>query len=386
MGRRAASLVVVIVVTGIALGLGLRHLHPQISDRELLREAAKQGATLELIFGQQAGQGYYNDALATARQDAGDLPDSSRELAALICQLIQTRAENGDIQGAKHMVIQLRAELGADEIHAVRGIAFAQAYENDLKGALETANAAGATNDALEAFADSEVAKGKFDEALKTSEKLNERSAYNIFYDIGDALGSRGEQQRLGQLASHMSDRKRAFQFAQAARFTAASSRAYESMQTGPCDQAWSDATQRKFDDADHVIEENDCDYMVVGILGMQYTADPSGAERRADAIASVGRRAQALAEIAQSAARQGDIVDALRLLNAALNLSRDACLDCIREIARAWAAKGKKYAVLRWARSLSTGSQRGYALLGIAEALGHARQDVWPSSSTVTP
>lgn len=387
MGRRAISLAAIIVATGIALALGLRHLHPQISDRELLREAAKQGAPLERIFGQQAAQGYYNDAVVTARQDVGALPDGSRELAALIRQLIQIRAESGDIQGAKHMVIQLRTELGADEIHAIRAIAFAQVYEDDLEGALETANAVGATNDVLEAFADSEVAKGHFDEALKTSEKLNERSAYNIFYDIGDALRQRGEQQRLAQLASHMSDRKRASRFVQAARVTSTrSSRPLENVQTGPCDLAWSDALQRKFEDADQLIEENDCGYMVAGILGMQYPADPSGAERGAARIINEGRRAQALAEMAQSAAKQGDIADASRLLNAALNLSADTCLDCIREVARAWAAKGQKYAVLRWARSLRTGSQRGYALYGIAEALGHARKDIWPSPSTVAP
>lgn len=339
------------------------------------------------VFGQEAGQGYYDDALATARLDAAESTDSNRELGALIRQLVQIRAENGDIQGAKHMVIQLHTELGADEIHAIRAIAFAQVYEDDLEGGLETAKAVGSTNDVLEAFADSEVAKGKFDEALKTSEKLNERSAYNIFYAIGDALKQRGEQQLLGQLASHMSDRKRASQFKQAARVTwNLWSRPYEYVQAGSCDLAWSDAMQRKFDEADHLIKENDCGFMVVGILGMQYAADPSGAERQAAGIANAGRRAQALAEMAQSAAKQGDVVDASRLLNAALNLSRDACLDCIREVARAWAVKGQKYAVLRWARSLRTGSQRGYALLGIAEARGHARKDISPSSSTVTP
>jgi hypothetical protein len=53
----------------------------------------------------------------------------------------------------------------------------------------------------------------------------------------------------------------------------------------------------------------------------------------------------------------------------------QDTCLDCVREIAWAWTLKGQPRVVLGWARSMPIADpERGFALFGLAEALGHAR------------
>jgi hypothetical protein len=82
----------------------------KITDQDLLREAVVEwktagepgnGPTYQ-IFEQQAAQGYYEDAAATARlfKRAEDVQWSNVELAKI-------QAENGDIQGAKNSVNNL---------------------------------------------------------------------------------------------------------------------------------------------------------------------------------------------------------------------------------------------------------------------------------------
>jgi hypothetical protein len=79
---------------------------------------------------------------------------------------------------------------------------------------------------------------------------------------------------------------------------------------------------------------------------------------------------------MAKLAAKKGDMPNAFRLLETARQISgdHDFCLDCVREIAWAWTLEGKPDVVLGWARSMPVSHQRGFALLGIAQAMGHAR------------
>jgi hypothetical protein len=46
---------------------------------------------------------------------------------------------------------------------------------------------------------------------------------------------------------------------------------------------------------------------------------------------------------------------------------------EAIHQIARAWTIKSGPKAVLKWARSRPTTDERTWALIGMAEALGHA-------------
>lgn len=77
------------------------------------------------------------------------------------------------------------------------------------------------------------------------------------------------------------------------------------------------------------------------------------------------------------SAAKKGDFSNAIRLLDSARQMSADQGfrLDCIHKLAWAWTLRDHPRIVLSWARSLPD-QQRGFALLGVAQALGHARPE----------
>ena len=88
------KIVAAAVVLSIAAGIGLlwwMREHRPISAQELLREAAAAGKPTVEILTQQAGQGYYDDAMATARLIEGQ----PGELAVAV---VRIRAENGDIR------------------------------------------------------------------------------------------------------------------------------------------------------------------------------------------------------------------------------------------------------------------------------------------------
>jgi len=386
MKRKIASVLVAVITIGICVFLVLPHLHRKLSAQELLQRAVQDGAPTEDIFYQQASQGYYADALATARLISTSWPDKERELSGFQEDLVKIRAENGDIQGAKEMIKRFYSESDARAITATREIAFAQANAGDLNGALETGSTVGATNDVLEEYGNLQIQNGDFDGAIKTVEQVNERSAYNLFYALGDALRQRSQQKRLRVLASQMTDRKLAAELVRAARFTLWL-QPTEIIET-PCDIAWGNAMAGKFDDAYRLTENNNCKSIDVNIVVKQYESDPIEAERQLSKISDKEDRTTALAEMSEAAAKKGNIADALRLADASQKLSneQDSCRECVREIARAWTLEGQPKIVLRWARSRPTPIQRAYALLGMAEALGHPRSVVTVSPSTVSP
>jgi len=83
--------------------------------------------------------------------------------------------------------------------------------------------------------------------------------------------------------------------------------------------------------------------------------------------------------------AKKGNIAEALRFLDNLQSVSRaentrNVVLtearntDLVHEIARAWTIKDGPKPVLKWVRSRPNTGQRTWALIGMAEALGHAR------------
>jgi hypothetical protein len=221
---------------------------------------------------------------------------------------------------------------------------------------------------------------GDFDGALDTAGRT--KSGYQLFYDIGDALRIRGEQGRARKLAAHMKDRKFAALFLECARFTLwPHPEEVRVIQATPCDDAYLDATRGKFAEADEVIRKNGCSN-VSFVAVHQYEVDPLGAERLLRDRSDSQDLVFGLGQLASVAARKGNIVEALRLLNdlQSVNLGEKnkgldeaRGTDAIHQIARAWTIKSGPKAVLKWARSRPTTEQRTWALIGMAEALGHA-------------
>src|SRR5258708_2449058 len=351
-----------------------RSLERAVSDQTILREAAAEwnsaaepgyGPIMQ-IFEQQAAQGYYDDAAATARlfKRADDRDWAVPELAKI-------RAENGDVLGAKDMIRKCcAANLGTK---ANEEIALSQAHNGDLQGALETVGPGGDAEQVLLTFGRHQIANGDFDGALRTAEQAP-HSGYQLFYELGDELRIRSEGKRVRELASHMSDRKQAALFTQIVRFTLRPVEIENRVIAGPCDVADHDAAIGKFAEADSLIEQNKCPY-VSFVATRQYAVDPVGAERLLRREADSKDLAQGLAELAPLAANRGDIAGALRLLDDVQRLiGAENAWGVAHEVARAWTIKKGPKPVLKWAHSRPNTNQRTWALLGIAEALGHAR------------
>jgi tetratricopeptide (TPR) repeat protein len=368
----AASALVLCVGVGLGWMLWQRFPGHKITDQELLRNAVAEwkravepgnGPNYQ-IFEQQAAQGYYDDAAATAR-----LFKRAEDMQWSIVELAKIRAENGDIQGAKNSVNSL-PESDA-RAKAIKVIALTQARRGDLSGALETVAPLGQSDELFLAFGQCQIKRGDFEGALNTAERT--KSGYQLYYDIGDALRLRGEQSRARNLAAHMKDRKLAALFLECARFTLWPDIEVRTIQPGPCDYSWMYATEGKFAKADAVILKNKCS-IVSFVAARQYGVDPSGAEQLLRANADKEDLARGLGELVKPAAEKGNIAEALRFLGDVQSLSGpDRVSSEVHEISRAWTIRDGPKAVLKWARSRPTTEQRTWALIGMAEALGHA-------------
>jgi hypothetical protein len=355
----------------------MRFAQHKITDQQLLREAVAEwrcatepgfGPSPQ-IFEQQAAQGYYDDAAATAHLFSN--PDDVRWS---VVELAKIRAENGDVSGAKAAIEKFAgSDLG---IRAATAIASVQAWRGDLPGALQTAAPIGASDEVLLIFARRQIANGDFDGALKTAEQMKSKSVDDVFYELGDALRLRHEQRRVRELAAHMSDRKLSALFIKLVPLTLWPSepRVIErAANPTPCEAAAFDAFNGKFAEADELLEHNKCDY-VAQIAVEQYSSDPVAAERLLRSATNPQDLRSGLDQFAAAAARKGDIAEALRFLGDLQNLSPGAGDKSVQEVARAWTIKNGPGAVLQWARSRPTADQRTWALIGMAEALGHAR------------
>lgn len=347
----------------------------KITDQQLLGAAVEEwkragepgnGPDYQ-IFEQQAAQGYYDDAVATAAlfKRADDRRWSVEELARI-------RAKNGDIQGAKAMIQKFAgSDLGTS---ATKAIAFAQVGNGDLQGGLETAAPLGIQDEVLLVFAQHRIASGDFDGALRTAERMKSQW-WQVFYDVGGALRLRGEQKRVRELASHMSNRKLAAEFRQHVRLTLWLRDVKTlTIKVGPCDVAYHDASLGNFAEAVSIAEQNKCPYLG-NITTPLFAVDPVGAERLLRKYANEQSLAIGLADFATTAAANGNISEALRFFydlqqvagaNSAYNVARD--------VARAWTIRDGPRRVLKWATSRPTLEQRTWALIGMAEALGHGK------------
>lgn len=375
IGLKAAVVAVALCAgAGIAWMLWLRGPGHRITDQELLREAVGEwkragepgnGPNYQ-IFEQQGAQGYYDDAAATGR-----LFKRADEVQWSIVELAKIRAENGDILGAKNSIRNLAgSEAGAK---ATEVIALIQAHNGDLPGALETIAPLGKSDEVFLAYGRHQIESGDFEGTLNTAEQMGPKSGYQLFYDIGAALLLRGEQNRVRGLAAHMKDRKFAALFLECARFTLWPGEA-RTLQVTPCNYSWMYATEGKFAEAAAVIEQNKCSN-VSFVASRQYSVDPAGAERLLRARADRQDLSRGLGEFAMAAAEKGNIAEALRFfddvqsLRGAESVSRE-----IHEIARDWTIRDGPRLVLKWARARPNTDQRTWALIGMAEALGHAR------------
>ena len=381
-------LVLFVAACGAGLGLitWLRTSNHKITDQELLREAVAEwkragepgeGPNYQ-IFEQQAAQGYYEDAAATGR-----LFKRADDVQWSIVELVKIRAENGDIQGAKNSIKSLAGS--ALQKKGAEVVALIQAQNGDLSGALETIVAFGESDEVFLEYGRRQIEMGDFEGALDTAGRT--KSGYQLFYDIGDALRIRGEQSRAGKLAAHMKDRKFAALFLDCARFTlwpTVPERVI--VQATPCDIANYYGLHGRFVEADALIEHNKC-ANVSFVAIRQYAVDPSGAEHLLRGASEPLDLTYGLEQLAVQAANKGDIAETLRFLNdlSSLTTTRGGAsrvraeaaarsAEAVHEIARAWTIKDGPRVVLKWAHSRPTTGERTWALLGMAETLGHAR------------
>jgi len=184
------------------------------------------------------------------------------------------------------------------------------------------------------------------------------------------------EARRLHELASHMTDRKLAAGFLQAARTSLSPRVVFGSVELTPCDRASTDGNSGKFAEAYNLVEQNHCRYSDIAMK--QFASDPAEAERELRKSTDKADVILGLARMSDAAAKNCDAADALRLLETARQVSgkRDYCAGCVQRIAWAWTLRGQPSVVLAWARSLPIADgERGYALLGVAQALAHPRR-----------
>jgi hypothetical protein len=207
-------------------------------------------------------------------------------------------------------------------------------------------------------------------------------SPNQVFYELGDALRERSEQKRVRALASAMSNRKLAAGFAKRVRATLWPP-TIEVIQATPCDIADDYGLQGKFAEAAALIERNKCTN-VSFVAIRQYAVDPAGGERLLRSTSNEDDLLFGLDQLAVAAAKKGNITEALRFFGDLQNLkyrtarssvlAEDSISEAVHGIARYWTIKDSPKVVLKWARSRPTGEQRTWALIGMAQALGHAR------------
>ena len=382
----------VLVAIGLLLCTALgrvlwRASHRRITDRELLLEAVDDwrlaGSPFpgpnSQILEQQAAQGYYDDAISTAR-----LWKLDSEQHWLFVEVTKIRAENGDIAGAKNMIEQL-ATLDAKNLpqgldvrrDASRRIAWVQVDRGDLQGALETAAGQWFSSEIVEEAGRRQIAQGDFDGALASAERMNARSAANIFYEVGSALQERGDQKRVRALASHMSNRTLAAEFVKLSKWTLWPRDDVRIIRrdTSPCGLALDAGTTRNFAEADRLLDQSKCTGTAVTWVAIQqYAVDPAGAERVLRRSPNTEDLRFGMTQLAIAAANKGDVDEALRMNGVAEQVGGKDFVGAVHEIARAWTIRDGPKTVLQWARARANTGQRTWALIGMAEALGHGR------------
>jgi hypothetical protein len=135
-----------------------------------------------------------------------------------------------------------------------------------------------------------------------------------------------------------------------------------------------------QFASAYRVISGTKCWYSFIAIK--QYGADSVGAEQALRRSTEPTDVCFGLAQFSEAAAAKGNVPEALRLLNAAQN----ACgqkyeyqvWGVLSEVARQCTVRQGPKVMVKWARERPSLAQKYLALLGVAEALGHAHPSYW--------
>ena len=397
-----------ILVAGIAAAsfASWRFFVQRITDRDLLveslKELEKSGWNPRVrvdwdVFCQQAAQGHYDDAMKTLLLSRAD-PDFQYALVTLA----KIRAQNGDPEGAiqtarEYAVVQTReksfqeiavaqarrgnargaretASLLADPLPALDAVAAALAERRDLQGARETIAKAPSPYAALTAIGEYQVKMGDFQGALETAEEIWPKNNANLLFDIGNALRGRGELGRVRQLVSGMRNREVARMFIFYARLAQSTIENIPTLVPNTCEQAFIRAKEDGYAAAYELLENTNCWYSFLAV--QEFGSNPDEAERGLLRSQDASDICFGLTEFAKVAAAAGRIADALRFLDAAQKIcgQKDAYrLAAVREVARGWAIKEGPKPAVNWARSRSDPTQRSWALLGVAEAMGHA-------------
>lgn len=404
--HRKTVILIVAVGAVAALLLAVRFFGFPISDRELLREAAQEfkkakSATGPYIywdvFCQQAAQGYYDDARATIL-----LSHSDSDMQYALVTLARIRAKNGDVEGAVRTahaysasetrakaieeIATIQAERGdvrgaretAASIGGPRGaleaIAIIQAQKGDLRGARETVASVGHSDRVLEAVAGYQIQLGDFDGALKTAQEIYPANIANLLLELGDALKERGEQSRVRELASHVTNPEVAHLFLEYVRLSQSRWEHVPTIEPNICEQAYFLVEKYEFTAAYASIEKTKCWYSFLAIK--QYETDPAGAEQVLQRSSDPMDVCFGQTQFAKAAATRGNIRDALRFIDSAQKGCGEKSghlFDAVHQVAREWAIRKKPKTVVKWARSRPTPPQRELALLGVAEAMGHS-------------
>ena len=393
-----AGAVVLAIGAGVGVAVWIRNGTP-VSAQELLREAVRAGRStlgrsaepLLEIFNQQAAQGYYDDAMSTARLWAADAPSQY----GLAVDVVRIRAENGDIRGARKMAA--RFDGAPTGIWAVEAIAAVQARRGDLRGALETSASVPASGQsggcaatvraggikvehplpgavqAIEEFGLRQLQSGDLEGALNTAEAARPCSTPDLLSRIADAFFEQGKLKQARDLASYVANQKVAAEFLGMLDQRERTARV-SIVEPSPCDVARYDAQLGKFADAYRAIEDTTCWISDVAIK--QYPSDPVAAENALLKSSNREDMTFGMAGFATAAARKGDVEGALRFLTAAQVAGAPDWIrpTVVRDVAWAWTIKEGPRSALRWARSRPTGSERASALLGVAQALAHPR------------
>ena len=406
MLRKLALLIAGAGIVALLL-LGQRFHRARVPDRELLIEALHVGGIDDRhinwdVFYQQAAQGYYDDAKATILLSPYD-----HDLQSALIALAKVRARNGDAQGAVktargyspatreeafHQIAVAQAKSGdvpgarqtasllVTPQPALENIAAVQAENGDLRGARETIASLSQPNLALAAIGEYQVKSGDFEGALKTAESMDTKAVVNLLLDIGLELTRRGEQKRVRELASHITNREVAKLFVDYAHLAQSTVDHLEIVEANVCERASFEAMKGHFSSAYRMISNTKCWYSFIAVK--QYGADPAGAEhslRRSTEPADV---CFGLAQFSEAAAAKGNVPEALRLLNAAQNAcgqqNENRVWAVLSEVARQCTVKRGPRVMVKWARARPTAAERYLALLGVAAALGHAHPSYW--------
>jgi hypothetical protein len=404
-GKKIAP--VVSLAAGICLSLlvGWQLFTSRVSDRDLLREAVREYEKSTVpsermifwdVFCQQAAQGYYDDAMATALLSRRD---SDFEYA--LVTLAKIRAKNGDTQGALRVartyansetrdkaieeVATTQAERGdvrraretamsiPDPRHKLESIAIVQASKGDLQGARETIVSIGHSNRVLDAVAGYQIQAGDFDGALKTAQEIYPANIANLLIEVDDALRERGKLSHVRELASRVEKPEVAHLFLEYHSLMKSDRENIPTIEANICEKGYFLVEKHEFSAAYALIENTKCGYSLLAIK--QYVSDPAGAEQALERSSDPMDFCFGWTEFSKAAATRGNIPDALRFIDAAQRGCGEKygyLFGAVQQVARQWTLRDKLRKVVKWARSRPTPGQRERALLGVAEALGH--------------